>query len=158
MTSTVSEQTTGAHLRQVMRHWTTGVTVITTQEMEDRRVGIVSNSFTSVSLDPPLVSWAIDKGSSSFEVWNTTDAYSVHILADDQANLVQRFAQRGVDKFAGLETATSRLSTPVIDEVDVRLDCRVVGRHEAGDHVILIGEVLDHRTVDTLSPLTNRSL
>jgi 3-hydroxy-9,10-secoandrosta-1,3,5(10)-triene-9,17-dione monooxygenase reductase component len=128
-------------LRLAMRHWTAGVTVVTTTGRDGTHAGIVSNSFTSVSLEPALVSWCVDRGSSSFDAWCRAEAFSVHILGRENADLVPRFAARGTDKFAGLHTTPSTVGSPALDGVPVRLDCITWNRYDGGDHVIIIGEV-----------------
>ncbi len=141
---TMQSRSTGEHLRAVMRRWVTGISVITTYDAQRAPIGLVCNSFTSVSLDPPLVSWAIARSSSSIEPWLACESYSVHILAADQTDLVTQFSRRGSEKFTGVATVDSVVDTPVIEAVDVRLDCRVWGQYDAGDHVVLIGEVVNH--------------
>lgn len=142
---TMQGRSTGEDLRAVMRNWVTGISVITSYDPHRAPIGVVSNSFTSVSLDPPLVSWAIARSSSSIDAWLACESYSVHILAADRTDLVTRFSRSGSDKFAGVETVDSVVDTPVIEAIEVRLDCRVWDRYDAGDHVLLIGEVLNHQ-------------
>lgn len=151
-------RTTGADLRRVMSHWATGVSVITAREPDGRLIGLVCNSFSSISLEPPLVSWAVDLGSSSIEAWRRVEAYSVHILSASDGHYVERFARRGAAKFDGVTTRPTTVGTPALTDIEVRLDCAVVARHEAGDHLILLGQVLDHHTVERFEPLTNHSL
>ena len=141
-TSILESSVTGIELRQAMRHWDTGVTVITAGSEPSRRIGLVSNSFTSVSLDPPLVSWCVDRNSSSFEAWCDTPAFSVHILDDDDTDFIPRFAARGTDKFAGLTTLSTPLRTPALEAGRIRFDCRTWRTYDGGDHVIIIGEVV----------------
>jgi 3-hydroxy-9,10-secoandrosta-1,3,5(10)-triene-9,17-dione monooxygenase reductase component len=150
--------TSGAQLRRVMAHWPTGITVITATDLDGSRVGLVCNSFTSISLDPPLVSWAVDLGSSAIRSWERVDAYSVHILSEDDRAYVQQFCRPGSAKFDGVQTLLTDLGTPTLPDIEVRLDCRVVARYEAGDHLILLGKVITHRTVDHYTPLTNHAL
>jgi len=142
---TMQARSTGEHLRAVMRRWVTGISVITSYDAQRAPIGLVCNSFTSVSLDPPLVSWAIARSSSSIERWLACGSYSVHILAADQTDLVTQFSRGGSEKFTGVETVDSVIGTPVIEAIDVRLDCRVWGQYDAGDHVLLIGEVVNHQ-------------
>ncbi|MGX1749357.1 flavin reductase family protein [Glutamicibacter protophormiae] len=136
-----STRVSGQDLREAMRVWTTGTTIVTAREPGGQRIGLVSNSFTSVSLNPPLVSWCVDKGSSAIDAWKAAEAFSVHILADGQEHWIRKFATRGADKFQGVETASSLLGTPVLAIPGTRMDCRVVQLHEAGDHYILLGQV-----------------
>lgn len=145
-------------LRLVMRHWATGVAVVTAAGRDGTPAGLVSNSITSVSLDPALVSWCVDRRSSSFETWSRTEAFSVHILGTGNADLIPRFAARGTDKFADLHTRRSLLGTPVLDGIPVRLDCTIWNRYDGGDHVIIIGQVQAVETAADVLPLTNLQL
>lgn len=158
MTTDTTTRTSGTELRTMMGCWTTGVTVVTTRSDNGTPIGLVCNSFTSVSLDPPLISWCIDSGSLAIDTWNTCPTFSVHVLAEADLDLVPRFAARGVDKFAGLDTHETALGTPGITGVATRLDCRVWARYEGGDHVILVGEVLSHAHEGPFPPLTNHAL
>ncbi|MCW4465307.1 flavin reductase family protein [Glutamicibacter sp. MNS18] len=132
---------TGQDLKEAMRAWKSGITIITTSGTQGMPVGLVSNSFTSVSLNPPLVSWCVDLNSSSIDTWSTTGAYSVHILADGQEEWISRFAARGTRKFHRLDVERSLVGTPVLDIRGTRMDCTLAQRHEAGDHLILVGQV-----------------
>ena len=138
-------------LRVAMRHWTTGVTVVTATGPDGTPAGIVSNSFTSVSLEPALVSWCVGRGSSSFDAWCRAEAFSVHILGEEDAGLVPRFAARGTDKFAGLPTRPSLVGSPSLDGVPVRLDCTTWNRYDGGDHLIIVGQVraIEIRAIET---------
>lgn len=129
-------------LRSFMRHWTTGTCVVTTAA-RGMRAGLVVNSFTSVSLEPALVSWCVDKASTSFGIWMDTENFSVHLLDPTTAHHIPRFVQRGVDKFAGLELLAGTTGSPALPDVQLRLDCRLWGRYEGGDHIIMVGAV-DH--------------
>lgn len=154
MTATPLDLVTGADLRRAMVHWASGLAVITTSD-GGTLAGLVSNSFTSISLDPPLVSWAVDRASSSFEIWNRTDNYAVHILSESHRDLVQRFVAKGTDKFAGLAWESGVLGSPIVADDVPRVECRLWQRVGAGDHVILIGEVVNVSDQDGFIPLTN---
>ncbi|MFD1213557.1 flavin reductase family protein [Arthrobacter sp. GCM10027362] len=131
-----------AELRAVMRRWMTGVARMPAAGPGGRPAGLVSNSFTSVSLEPPLVSWCADRRSSAFAIWSTTDAFAVHVLAERDAPLVPRFAARGTDKFAGLAVTDGSVGAPAVPVAGVRLDCRLWARYGGGDHLILVGQVV----------------
>ncbi|WP_138444949.1 flavin reductase family protein [Sinomonas susongensis] len=150
----VDQAVNGTELRRAMGHWATGIAVVTTQ-VDGTLAGLVSNSFTSVSLEPALVSWAVDKRSSSFEAWNTTDNFAVHILSEADRRLAQRFVAKGTEKFAGLAWEPGVLGSPIV-AVDVpRIECRLWQRVDAGDHVILIGEAVSVSDPESFRPLTN---
>lgn len=144
-------------LRSVMRHWATGICVVTTATA-GRRAGLVMNSFASVSLNPALVSWCVDRASTSFDIWMETDNFSIHVLDQDDAHYVPRFAQRGVDKFEGLKTQMGSTGAPALPDAAVRLDCRLWTRYEGGDHVILVGRVDQITQPDSFDPLLSQHL
>lgn len=127
--------------RQVMAAWTTGVTVITAQHA-GRPAGLVSNSFASVSMEPPLVSWCVDRRSSSLDVWLGADGFAVHILAAHECDLVSRFARKGGQKFTGLGWKPGLTGAPLLADGVARLECRTWRQYDGGDHVILLGRVV----------------
>jgi flavin reductase (DIM6/NTAB) family NADH-FMN oxidoreductase RutF len=119
----------------------TGVTVVTTTDAEGNYVGITANSFTSVSLEPPMVLVCVDNRINSFEAFANAKSYAVHILGDDQESISGLFATKGADKFAQVETEVGINDIPLLKEYSVRMECDVVNQVQAGDHIILIGEV-----------------
>jgi flavin reductase (DIM6/NTAB) family NADH-FMN oxidoreductase RutF len=133
------------HFKLAMRQWQTGICVVTTRSKDGKPVGLVCNSFASISLDPPLVSWAVDHGSSAIDIWSDTDSYTIHILPrmeDPMSHpLIATFVQRGGDKFAGLEYELSEHGDPVFPEVETRFDCTMFQRIPLGDHDLLVGQV-----------------
>lgn len=134
-------QTDPLEFKRVLSAWTTGVTVVTAHHDGDL-VGLVSNSFASVSLDPPLVSWCVDRGSSSLKSWLAAESFAVHILASHETELVSRFARRGGDKFAGQDWAPGATGAPLLDAGVARVECRTWQRYDGGDHVIIVGRVV----------------
>jgi 3-hydroxy-9,10-secoandrosta-1,3,5(10)-triene-9,17-dione monooxygenase reductase component len=153
----IAEAISPTELRNAMRHWVTGVTVITAS-YEGNPVGMVSNSFTSVSLDPPLVSWCVDLRSTSFDAWSQTDNFAVHILHHAQKSLVTSFAKRGGEKFEGVSWHAGVLNSPILDDATLSLECEVWSRLTAGDHLILIGRVIASTQPESFIPLTNHAL
>lgn len=126
-----------------MSGWITGIAIVTA-EVDGQRVGIVCNSLTSVSLDPVLVSWCVDKKISSFPSWNRATHWTVHFVGAEQADLVHRFTAHGVDRFEGLEVLNPSPEHPALSLAcaETFFTAHTVARHEAGDHVIIVGEVL----------------
>ena len=143
---------TPATFRAVMSQWVTGVAIVTASD-QLKPIGIVCNSLASVSLDPLLLLWTVDRSSSSFEHWLRVDRWAVHFLADDQRHLIKAFAHKGGDKFAGLDYETSSDGIPLLPNSLVRLSCKAWKQIDAGDHVILIGEVHDFQQRQA-TPLT----
>lgn len=130
-----------AVFRRALGGFPTGVTVVTAQT-EGRPVGMTANSFTSVSLDPPLVSWCVAASSANHAAYVAADAYAVHFLGAEHGDMAMRFAGKRGDKFAGLRYRPGRSGAPILDGLAPVLDCRVWARYPGGDHTILVGEVV----------------
>jgi 3-hydroxy-9,10-secoandrosta-1,3,5(10)-triene-9,17-dione monooxygenase reductase component len=130
-----------ARFRNVLGHYPTGVCVITAVDTSGRAVGMTVGSFTSVSLDPPLVAFLPDKSSMTWPKIVEAGGFCVNILSARQGDVCKAFASRASDKFAGLVHRSSPAGRPILDEVVGWIDCRISVVHEAGDHYIAIGEV-----------------
>lgn len=130
-------------LRKALGTFMTGVTVITTVDGEDRPRGFTANSFTSVSLDPPLVLVCIDHNALSYPVYAAREHFAVNILAEEQREISGIFAGKASDKFSYVSWHRGVTGSPLIDGSLAWVDCRVHKRVEAGDHMVLIGEVRD---------------
>jgi len=128
--------------RNALGAFTTGVTVVTTRDGSGRDVGLTVNSFNSVSLEPPLVLWSLARNSGSLPAFMDAEHFAVHILAADQEPMSNLFAQRGADKFAGIDVARGEGGVPLLPGCSARFRCRTAFRHEGGDHEIFVGEVL----------------
>lgn len=128
-------------LRRVMGHFATGVTIITTRDREGAPVGLTANAVSSVSLDPPLVLFCLDKKADCYDSFAGHDTFAINILSAEQADLSTRFATKGAHKFEDVAYSRSEQGCPLLDRATGHLDCRVVERHEAGDHVIYIAHV-----------------
>ena len=129
-------------LRSVFRRHAAGVAVITARG-DAGPVGFTATSLTSVSAEPPLLSFGISTGASSWPAISATDHIGVHILGEHQQDLAATFAKSGADRF-GAPTAwrTGPEGVPVLDDVLAWLVCRIVGRVPAGDHRIVLAEVV----------------
>ena len=133
----------GARFRQVLGHFPTGVTVVTAST-EDGPVGLCIGSFTSVSLHPPLVAFCAGDSSTSYPRIEAAGHFCVNILAEEQEEIARVFADTGDDKFAGIGWRPSVVTrAPVINDVLAWIDCQIEAIHEAGDHWIVVGRVLD---------------
>jgi flavin reductase (DIM6/NTAB) family NADH-FMN oxidoreductase RutF len=128
-------------LRRALGAFVTGVTVITTTDGEGRFHGVTANSFSSVSLDPPLVLWSQVVNAQSHSTFFKAERFAVNILAEDQIELSNRFAKSSAEKFAGLEVDIGLGGIPLLRGCGARLQCRVVSRVPGGDHTIYIGKV-----------------
>jgi len=135
-----------AHLRRALGMFATGVTIVATRAASGEPVGLTVNSFSSVSLAPPLVLWSLAHKAASYETFAACATFSVSVLAVDQWQLAERFARSGGDKFAGVAVRDGSAGMPLIEGAAAHFVCRVAARHPGGDHDILIGEVLacDH--------------
>lgn len=129
-------------LRKALGHFVTGVTVVTTRSASGDFAGLTVNSFSSLSLSPPLVMWSIALSATSFEAFETCSHFIVNVLAEDQIPLAESFAQSGGDKFKDLPLRESIAGTPLLDGVAASFVCRITSRYPGGDHSILVGEVL----------------
>ncbi|HEY5701620.1 MAG TPA: flavin reductase [Gammaproteobacteria bacterium] len=127
--------------RRALGNYLTGVTVVTTVDEFERPRGITANSFTSVSLDPPLVLVCIAKNADSYDAFVSGDSFTVNILADSQRSLSQLFASKSADKFDAVRWHRGDNGAPVLDDSLAWFDCRMYRQTDAGDHAILIGEV-----------------
>lgn len=140
--------------RKVMGHFATGVTLVMGMDEEGSPVGLTANAVTSVSLNPPLMLVCLDLDSNSRPVLTRTGRFGVSILRTGQEELALRFASSDpTRRFDGLRLRTEITGAPLLDDALGWADCRVWKEVEAGDHVILLGEVLACGLEDGGSPL-----
>ncbi|MDP9056693.1 MAG: flavin reductase family protein [Pseudomonadota bacterium] len=130
-----------ATFRQVLGNYPTGVAAITAMTDDGTPVGMVVGTFTSVSLDPPLVGFLPDKSSTSWPVIQAAGHFAVNVLASDQTALCRQLAGKG-DKFAGVEYVVSRHGLPLLPDVIAAIECRIHSVTDAGDHFFVLGDVL----------------
>jgi 3-hydroxy-9,10-secoandrosta-1,3,5(10)-triene-9,17-dione monooxygenase reductase component len=127
--------------RAVLGSLPTGVIVITAAAAEGP-VGMACNSFTSASLEPPLVALFAAKSSSTWPAIRDAGRFCVNVMAAHHEDVVRRFAARGVDRFAGVEHQPSR-SGPALTDAVAWIHCRLDAEHDAGDHTVVLAEVLE---------------
>jgi flavin reductase (DIM6/NTAB) family NADH-FMN oxidoreductase RutF/DNA-binding IclR family transcriptional regulator len=125
----------------VLGHFPTGVVVVTAMSDDDSPVGMAVGSFSSVSLDPPLVAFLPDRSSTTFPHIRGASSFCINVLAADQEDVCRVFALRGADKFHDVRWSPSPSGAPVLDGVVAWIDCIPGQIHEAGDHFIVIGRV-----------------
>ncbi len=130
-------------IRSAFGRFATGVTVVTTVGTNDRKVGMTASSFNSVSLDPPMVLWSAGTQASEYEVFANCDKFAVHVLSEKQTDLSNRFATPDIDKFEGVDWQLSSNNLPVLSDCPLCLQCETVASHQASDHKIIIGLVID---------------
>lgn len=137
----------GDALRAAMCKFATGVTVDTTQG-PDGPVGITVNSFTSVSLDPPLILWSLGKSTNRLSAFEHAKHFAVHVLGDQQRDLCMNFTKNS-DAFDQNSLAHTAQGAPIIQDCLARFDCTRHAVHQGGDHLIFVEEVLDVHVTDT---------
>ena len=130
-------------LREAFGSFATGITVVATRQADGTRRGFTANSFTSVSLDPPLVLICIAKTGLSYEVFRTSTCFSVNVLSDAQRDISKIFASQSANKFDLGEWTHGAAEMPVLRDALANFICQRENLVEAGDHVIMIGRVLD---------------
>lgn len=128
-------------LRNAFGQFATGVTVVTTRAMDGRRVGMTANSFASVSLDPPLVMWCASKKAPSLVDFKSSSHFAINVLASHQHAISRQFATPLDDKFVGVDVTEGLIGLPLLGETVCVFECRTVATHEAGDHIIFVGEI-----------------
>jgi len=131
--------------RSALGQFATGVTVITTRSKDGRKIGLTVNSFTSVSLTPPLVLWSLSRQATDFADLIEAKNFAVNVLASNQHHLSRKFAATDKEKFAGVESADSAEGLPLLAGATAHFLCRKTHEFDGGDHIILLGEVEEYR-------------
>ncbi len=126
--------------RRVLGHYPTGVCVVTALR-DSAPIGMIVGSFTSVSLDPPLVAFLPDRSSTTWPLIRAAEHFCVNVLAEDQEDVCKALSARTGDRFAAIPHRLSRTGLPILDGVVAWIECRLHAVHEAGDHFIAIGRV-----------------
>lgn len=119
----------------------TGVTIVTARTDSGEPVGLTASSFNSVSLDPPLVLWSLGQAAGSMAVFANGRHYAIHVLAAEQKALAERFAARGIDRWAGIGFTEGVGGAPLLDGCVATFECFNRSQYTEGDHVIFVGEV-----------------
>lgn len=138
-------------MKQVNRQFVTGVTVVTVMD-DDRPRGLAVNAFSSISLDPPTVMVCIQRTSSTHDPLFRASHLAINILSTDQVDVVNRFASRSDDKFAGLDWAAGPFGSPVIDRSSAQMEVLIRERLQASTHTVFICRVV-HATVSERVPM-----
>ena len=129
-----------AHFRRVLGRYPTGVVVVTTQHGDDLH-GMACNSFTSVSLDPPLVAFCPARSSSTWPLMRPTERMVINILGGEHEEISRRFAARDIDRFDGVSHWAAPSGMPVLEAAIGWLDCTLEAEHDGGDHTIVVARV-----------------
>ena len=153
MTESTAPPISPEHFRAVLGHFCSGITVITAVD-DEGPVGLTAQSFSSLSLDPPLVLVCPAKSSSSWPRIEAAGAFCVNVLGEDQEELCRGFAMRGADKFAGVGYSPApHTGSPLLSGALAWIDCRLEALHDGGDHLVAVGRVLDLGSSDGTRPL-----
>jgi flavin reductase (DIM6/NTAB) family NADH-FMN oxidoreductase RutF len=127
--------------RNALGMFPTGVAVVTAQGDKGTFVGLTVNSFSSLSLDPPLVLWSLYSRSPSMRTFERASHFAINILSEDQLDISRRFATPGANKFAHLDIAGGLGAAPLIQGCAAHIECRAHAQHLGGDHLLFIGHV-----------------
>lgn len=131
-----------ARMRNVLGHFASGVVVITAADL-DGPVGFTCQSFASLSLDPPLISFFPARTSTTWPKIRDKGRFCVNVLADHHEKISNKFARSGIDKFAGVWWRASKSGSPILSEVCAWIECTVADEFDGGDHTIVVGRVHD---------------
>jgi 3-hydroxy-9,10-secoandrosta-1,3,5(10)-triene-9,17-dione monooxygenase reductase component len=141
-----------ACLRQALRRFATGVTIVTARRDDGAPIGLTVNSFSSVSLDPPLVLWNLSRASPNLAAFQRAEHFAINLLSHHQRELARRFAAPHADRFASLTWREGLGGAPVIDGSAAVFECSRFAEYPGGDHVIFLGRV-DRLTTADHTPL-----
>jgi flavin reductase (DIM6/NTAB) family NADH-FMN oxidoreductase RutF len=135
-------------LRDLLGHFATGVTVITTCGSGGAPVGLTANSFASVSLDPPLVVWSIGLNAPSLGAFREHSSFAINVMCDQSKELALNFARASENKFANVGWQSGLDGVPVLNAAAAVIQCRTEARIPGGDHEICLGRVFDFYRTD----------
>ena len=139
--------------KKTLSMFSTGITIVTAVDNSGSPIGMTVNSFSSVSLNPPLILWSIDKKQPSYNSFMNAEGYAVNILSKDQNDLCHKFASQLDDKFENVDWKKSENGFPLVKNSLAWFDCKKWNYYSGGDHQILVGEVTSFDSSE-LEPLT----
>lgn len=129
--------------RNALGQFATGVTIVTAKDLNGGGyVGTTASSFNSVSVEPPLILWSIDKGARALAAYEQAEHFCVNVLAAEQMNLSNHFARQQDNKFDGVDYELNQFGVPMLKGCAARFECKTRHLYEGGDHLIIVGEVL----------------
>lgn len=140
-------------LRRALGSFATGVTVVTGKDKTGELLGVTVSSFNSVSLEPPLVLFSIDRSAASAPIWESLAHYTINVLDQEQLTICERFARPGTDKWSGVEHHAGENGAPILPGSLAVFECERWATYDGGDHIILVGEVQRIDARDDGSPL-----
>ena len=142
-----SAEVSDTQFRDAVASFPSGVTIVTTADVDGRWWGFTATSFCSVSMDPPLVLTCLAASAECYPVFETAESWAVHVIRTDHASLAMLFATRGANKFADGGFTLDGNGLPVLDRASATLRCSSFAKYPGGDHLILVGRV-EHASTD----------
>ena len=139
--------------RDALGQFPTGVTLITANPEGYAPFGVTANSFASVSLDPPLVLWSLQKSSDTFEAFNKSTHFTVNVLTSEQQALSNQYAKKHNHDLEDEHYRLGESGTPILDGAIVSFECEIDACHDGGDHIIMVGKVVAMTEVIAAKPL-----
>lgn len=139
-------------LRKALGTFGTGVTIVTCKAADESPIGLTANSFSSVSLEPAIVLWSLQKTSPSLIAFDACGRFVINVLSLHQAENSRRFSSAIADKFSGVDFHRGLEGLPVLEGCAATFECKTLQRMEVGDHVLFLGQVeaYTHREASTL--------
>jgi flavin reductase (DIM6/NTAB) family NADH-FMN oxidoreductase RutF len=143
----------GRELRNALGRFATGVTVVTAVSDKGQALGMTANSFSSVSLDPPLVLWSLQNNSDVYETFSRPQHYAINVLSSEQQAYSNQYARKGQHVLEEAHYRLGKYGAPIIRHALATFECELYATHEAGDHLIIIGRVTEMHQRPTGEPL-----
>ncbi|MBC8268215.1 MAG: flavin reductase family protein [Rhodospirillaceae bacterium] len=139
--------------RKVLGRFATGITIVTGLSEDNIAVGLTVNAFTSLSLEPPLVLFCLDKATASVNAFKEGDGFALNMLNENQQQLSVKFSSKIEDRFAGVDFDTWDTGVPILGGCLANLECIIDAVHDGGDHLIIVGRVKRVAQVEAGKPL-----
>ena len=138
--------------RQCLGQFPTGVCIVTCS-VDDKKLGMTMSSFSSLSLNPPLVLFSISRSAKSLALWKTAENYALNILAETQRDLSNRFARAGINKWEGIPSHQGLMGAPLLTGTCGVIECSAFAQHDGGDHILFIAHVDNFQVQNDRYPL-----
>lgn len=133
----------GRELRTALGRFATGVCLITAVSEEGEALALTANSFSSVSLDPPLVLWSLQNDSDVYQVYSSARNFAINVLAIEQQGHSNQYARKGQHRIDPAHYSPGKYGAPIVRDALVSFECELYATHEGGDHLIIVGRVRD---------------
>ena len=143
----------GRELRNALGRFATGVCVITTVSESGEALGLTVNSFASVSLDPPLVLWSLQNNSDHYSIYSSPKHFAINVLSAEQEGHSGQYAKKGDHLMEPAHYTRGEYGSPLVRDALVSFECELHATHEGGDHLIIVGRVLDMQSRASGEPL-----